>query len=130
MMNSCKKSDNKTPADIFYSVSLEGYTVTFTNQTKVPFLINGILVMVKLPPKKARAYLSGKGKFVPHYMQQLLMESQQKVLRNKIFQKTRQLIFLIIHLQIGILLLTTLLPAQAHSHLENLITTATRVFLF
>src|SRR6478736_4586703 len=33
MMNSCKKSDDKTPADIFYSISLEGYTVTFTNQT-------------------------------------------------------------------------------------------------
>jgi len=32
VLNSCKK-ENKTAADIFYSVSLDGYTVTFSNQT-------------------------------------------------------------------------------------------------
>jgi len=32
VLNSCKK-ENKTGADIFYSVSLDGYTVTFSNQT-------------------------------------------------------------------------------------------------
>lgn len=66
VMNACNKNDNKPQADIFYTVSLEGYTVTFTNETKgaVSYKWDFGDGETSTDESPVHTY-PGKGKFVP-----------------------------------------------------------------
>jgi len=65
-LNSCKKDNVKPAADIFYSVSLDGYTVTFTNQTTGAVSYEWDFGDGQTSTEESPVHTyPGKGKFVP-----------------------------------------------------------------
>src|SRR5438105_14680500 len=65
-INSCKKDKAKPAADIFYTVSLDGYTVTFTNQTTGAVLYKWDFGDGDTSTEESPVHTyPGKGKYVP-----------------------------------------------------------------